>query len=345
MKFKRTTAVLLCLLMVLALCACGASQKSESAVNAKSAARSGYVTTEAAYDEAYIEEPMAPAEWEYEADYGGFAAEEAAAMPMPAPQEAGGAGAESKAPDLDPEKIIYSGNATVETTEFDQTLEKLQTLVQQAGGFIESASVSGSNYDSQARGYASNRNAYYTIRIPSARFQEMMGSLSSLGNVPYSNTYSENISSRYYDVKARLTAYETQEQRLLEMMEKAETVSDIIVIEDRLTELRWQIEDLQSTLNNWDRQVSYSSIGLSIQEVTVYTPEAKMSYGERIGLAVRSGLQNTADFFRDALLWFLEALPGLIILAVIVVIVVVIVRRSIKKRRARKAAEAESEEK
>ena len=336
MKIKRIFAFLLSLLMLLALCACGAAQKSDAEVNAKTAARGSY----RAADEAYIETPM-EAEMAYDADYGGFAAAEEAAMPMPAPAEAGGADTAAEAPAIDPEKIIYSGNATVETTEFDQTLEKLQTLVQQAGGFIESASISGSNYDSQARGYASNRNAYYSIRIPSARFQELMGGLSALGNVPYSNTYSENITSRYYDVQARLTAYETQEQRLLEMMEMAETVSDIIVIEDRLTELRWQIEDLQSTLNNWDRQVSYSSIGLSIQEVTVYTPEAKMSYGERLGLAVRSGLQNTADFFRGFLLWFLEALPALIILAVIAVVVIVIVRRKLKKRRARKAAEAE----
>ncbi len=325
---KKTFAILLSVLLLLSLCACGAGAKGQSARDA-----AYYVSAPA---EAPMPEPEMAAD---EAAFGGFAVN-GSEMKGASPEAP-----ESKTPEVDPEKIIYSADATVETTEFEQTLEKLQALVQQVGGFIESSSINGSNYYSQARGYAGNRSANYTVRIPSARFSELMGSLSTLGNVPYTYTYTENITARYYDVQARLTAYQTQEQRLLEMMEKAETVSDIIVIEDRLTELRWQIEDLQSTLNNWDRQVSYSSIGLSIQEVTVYTPEAKMSYGERIGLAVRSGLQNTADFFRDALLWFLEALPGLIILAVIVVIVVVIVRRSIKKRRARKAAEAESEEK
>ena len=318
---KKAFALFFSILMLLSLCACGSSQSAKDA---------DY------YAAAPAEMPMAEPEMamDEESAYGGFAANSMKTADAP----------ESKAPDVDPEKIIYSADATVETTEFELTLEKLQGLVQQYGGFIESSSINGSNYYSQSRGYAGNRSANYTIRIPSARFQELMGSLSSLGNVPYTYTYTENITSRYYDVQARLTAYETQEQRLLEMMEMAETVSDIIEIEDRLTELRYQIESLQSTLNNWDRQVSYSTVNVNINEVTIYTPEAKLSYGQRLGLAVRNGLKSTGEFFSDFLLWFLEALPALVILAVLIVLVVVLIRRARKKRRARKAAEREAKE-
>ena len=255
---KKTVTLIVCVLMLLSLCACGAQ-------SAKNASR----------DEAYVsspaEAPMPEPEMAADVAYGGFAV-----------NEMKGDSPEAKTPDVDPEKIIYSADATVETTEFEQTLEKLQALVQQYGGFIESSSINGSNYYSQSRGYSNSRSAYYTIRIPSARFTELMGSLSTLGNVPYTHSYTENITSRYYDVQARLTAYQTQEQRLLEMMEKAETVSDIIVIEDRLTELRYQIENLQSSLNNWDRQVNYSTVNINVSEVTVFTPEAKLTYGQRL---------------------------------------------------------------
>ncbi|MGX8692709.1 MAG: DUF4349 domain-containing protein [Clostridia bacterium] len=320
---KKVFAILFSVLLLLSLCACGAQ-------SAKSASRDSYVAGAPA--EAPMPEPeMAMDE---EAAYGGFAANGMEKADAP----------EAEKPQVDPEKIIYSADATVETTEFEQTLEKLQALVQQYGGFIESSSINGSNYYSQARGYGNNRSANYTIRIPSARFSELMGSLSTLGNVPYTYTYTQNITSRYYDVQARLTAYETQEKRLLEMMEKAETVSDIIVIEDRLTELRYQIESLQSTLNNWDRQVSYSTVNVTVSEVTIFTPEAKLSYGQRLGLAVRNGLQSTGEFFSDFLLWFLEALPALIILAVLVVLAILIIRKARKKRRARKAAERAAKE-
>lgn len=319
---KKTFSILLSVLLLLSLCACGALQDSKG---------------ESYYAAAPAEMPAAEPEMAAdEAAYGGFAVNTAGMKTdsLDAPT--------AEKPEVDPEKIIYSADATVETTEFEQTLEKLQALVKQYGGFIESSSINGSNYYSQARGYAGNRSANYTVRIPSARFSELMGSLSTLGNVPYTYTYTENITSRYYDVQARLTAYETQEQRLLEMMEKAETVSDIIAIEDRLTELRYQIESLQSTLNNWDRQVSYSTVNVNISEVTVFTPEAKLSYGQRLGLAVRNGLKSTGEFFSEFLLWFVEALPALLILAVLIVVVVIVIRKSAKKRRARKAAEREA---
>ena len=97
---------------------------------------------------------------------------------------------------------------------------------------------------------------------------------------PIPHTYTENVTSQYYDTQARLTAYQTQEARLLEMMEKAETVEDIITIEEKLTDLRYRIESLQSTLKNWDRQVSYSTISLDVEEVQEYTPETPAAKGQ-----------------------------------------------------------------
>ena len=163
-----------------------------------------------------------------------------------------------------------------------------------------------------------------------------MNSLSTLGNVPYCNTYTENITSQYYDVQARLNACRTQEQTLLEMMSNATRVSDMLEIQEQLSDVRYRIESLQSTLTNWDRQVSYSTISLSVQEVQEYTPEAKLSFGEQLSLALGRGLKAIGEFFRDLLLWLLEALPTLIVLAAIAVLVVFLVRRIRRRAKARK---------
>ena len=172
-----------------------------------------------------------------------------------------------------------------------------------------------------------------------------MTGLSALGNVPYSNTYTENITSQYYDTQARLEAYRAQEESLLEMMRKAETVSDLLEIQEQLTEVRYRIESMQSTLTNWDRQVSYSTISLTVQEVQEYTPEAKLSFGQQLRLAVSRGFKSLGDFFRDFLLWFVEALPALVILAVVVFLVVLLVRRIRRRRAARRAAKAAEQQK
>ena len=311
---KKALSLLLAALLVFALCACGSADTASSA-------------PAASYDMAYTEAAY-PAEAE---EYGGFAV-------TGGTQLESGSGA---APEGSPEKLIYSASATVETTEFDGTIEKLSALVEQYGGFVESSSVNGSNYYTQSRGYSSTRYASYVIRVPSEKFSALMGSLSTLGNVPYSHTYTENITAQYYDTDARLTAYQTQEARLLEMMEAAKTVEDLIAIEEKLTELRYQIESLQSTLKNWDRQVAYSTLDLEVQEVVEYTPESRMSYGQELALALSSGLKRTGEFFKDLLLAIVGALPALVILAVVLAILIPVWKKRRKARKARKNPPAE----
>ena len=320
---KKLTAILLACLVLLTLAGCGSSSnsyaKSESAyVSAPAAAYSGGGFRDDGYgyaaDEAYVE---APAE-----------------APMPEPEAAAG-NSGTAAPALDPEKIIYSASVNVETTDFDASIAMVDALVARYGGFVESSSLNGNNYYSQYRGYVSSRSADYVLRIPSSRFNELMGSLSELGNIPYSHTYTENITAQYYDVEARLTACRTQEARLLEMMEKAETVEDLIRIEDRLADLRYQIESLQSTLRNWDRQVSYSYINLSISEVTVYTPTEEPSYFAQLKEAAADGFIAVGRFFRNLSLGLAELLPLLIVVAVLLIVFL----PRIKKRRAAKKAQ------
>lgn len=311
---KKALSLLLAALLVFALCACGSADTPSSA-------------PAASYDMAYTENAY-PAEAE---EYGGFAV-------TGGTQLESGSGA---APEGSPEKLIYSASATVETTEFDGTIEKLSALVEQYGGFVESSSVNGSNYYTQSRGYSSTRCASYVIRVPSNKFSALMGSLSTLGNVPYSHTYTENITAQYYDTDARLTAYQVQEARLLEMMEAAKTVEDLIAIEEKLTELRYQIESLQSTLKNWDRQVAYSTLDLEVQEVIEYTPESRMSYGQELALALTNGLKRTGEFFKDLLLAIVGALPALVILAVVLAILIPVWKKRRKARKARKNPPAE----
>ncbi|MBO5497114.1 MAG: DUF4349 domain-containing protein, partial [Oscillospiraceae bacterium] len=243
-----------------------------------------------------------------------------------------------------PEKIIYSADATVETTEFDKSIEELNAMLAECGGFVESSSVNGNNYYDSSRGNVSRRTASYTLRIPSARFSGVMEGLSRLGNVPYTYMYTENVTAQYYDVQARMQALQAQEKRLMEMMEIAETVEDIITIEDKLTDVRYRIDSLQSSLNNWDRRVSYSSLNLTIREVQVYTPETvvKITYGQRLVRAFTNSLKNAGEFFQDLLVFLVSALPTLAILAVLFFVCRPLLKKwhaKGKERRARRAAE------
>ena len=335
---KKFLALLMALLMTFALCACGSSSYKSSRQDTEPAyapaAGNPYANSYADVSGQYaMEYALADAEEDY--GYNGLA------MTTAAPK--GEATEPAEEPAENPDKIIYSADVTVETTDFEAGLSGVDALVKQYGGWVESSSINGSNYYDSARGNQKTRSASYTLRIPSARFQELLGSLSDLGNVPYSHVYTENVTARYYDTQARLTAYSAQETRLLEMLDLAETVEDVIAIEEKLTEVRYEIESLQSTLNNWDRHVSYSTVNLNLNEVREYTPEpqVKITFWDRLGEALADGFDGAGEF----LLLLVSMLPVLLILAVIALILFWIIRRIVRKAKERKTARPPKTEK
>jgi hypothetical protein len=325
---KRIIALLLAALMALALAGCGASKNDTAAsAGAYYDAREDYL-----YDE--------PAEAE-------------APMPAAADEASNGVGgANNSVPDNAPdmsEKIIYNAEVTLETTGFDDALERIAAMVRDMGGYMESTSVSGSNYGAISRGSAGARSAYYTIRIPSARFAEFTGSLTDLGNVPYSRTYTRNVTREYYDTQSRLDAYKVQETRLLEMLSVAETVEDMLAIQRELTDVQYEIDSLTGTLRYYDNQVGYSTVDLTVREVREYTPEPTitLTYWERMSKGFRESVHNTAEFFKELFLWFVTSLPWLIPLCAFIALLVALLRRRAARspeiaarRAARKAARA-----
>ncbi|MBR1566379.1 MAG: DUF4349 domain-containing protein [Oscillospiraceae bacterium] len=333
MNMKRSLAFLLAVLMCLSLCACGRANSAnpnykEAAYEMSSAGMPAPMAMNAAYD--------------YDMNYedAGFAMMSMAASETAA--RGSDSDARTDAPEENPEKIIYSGDATVETTEFEKSVAALEKMIAEAGGFIESSSVNGNNYYDSSRGYTSKRSANYTLRVPSEKFAALMSSLSDIGNVPYTHTYTENVTAEYYDVQARLKALQAQEARLLEMMEIAETVEDIITIEDKLTDVRYRIDSFQSSLNNWDRRVAYSTLSITVKEVQVYTPATvtKISYGEELSRAFTDALKNAGQFFKDLLVFLVSAIPTLVILAVLFFVFRPLLKKLCQKAKARREARA-----
>ena len=323
---KKTTkllAIALALVLALGLAGCGGKTMQTA-----SSAPAAYD-----YDAAPMEEPMAEESME-----AGFANTASGDMLY-----SGKNGDTSAAEPADmSEKIIYSANARLETTEFDTALEKIQTLVKELGGFMESTSVSGNNYSSIARGNTGGRSASFTIRVPSDKFSVLTGSLSDIGNVPYCNTYMQNVTMEYYDVQSRLEAYKTQETRLLEMLAAAESVEDMLAIQQQLTDVQYEIDSLTGRLRYYDHQVNYSTVTLDVTEVREYTPEPTitLTYWQRMTRGFAESLKDVGEFFQDLFLWFVTSLPWLVPLAAAVVLIVWLIRRSMKKRPERAAKRA-----
>ncbi len=318
-KIVRLFIVILVLALSMGMVGCGSAYKSSRDVTADAApmaVNSTYqMNTKMDMGYAVMEDSIeAPAEAEE-----GLGSRSMTAANAEAPAEA---------PRSD--KIIYNANVRLETTAFDEAQERIAQLITDKGGYMESTSISGSNYSQIARGYEGARSASYTIRIPCESFQEVMSTFSQIGNVPYSETSSRNVTRSYYDTQMRLDAFRTQEKRLLEMLAVAETVEDMLAIQAQLTEVQYEIDSLTGTLRYYDDQVSYSTICLNVQEVREYTPQPTitLTYWQRMEKGFKESMKSTGEFFKNAFLWLIVSLPWLIPLAMGVTVVILLLRRA-----------------
>lgn len=238
------------------------------------------------------------------------------------------------------EKIIYSAYYTIETKEFDSSIEALNAFISKYGGFVENSNVRGyTYYDSYGNSSIRNRTANYIVRIPSASLNDFLNESGSLGSVTSKRQEAQNVTSQYADISARLETYEVQEKRLLELLAKASNMGDLLTIEDKLSEVRYNIESLQRSLNNIDAKVDYSTVTLNINEVSTYTPTEKMSFWERLGNSFIGGIEDFVDDIGDFVIWFAGAIPALILIAAIVVVAVILLKRARAKKKAKKVVD------
>ena len=244
---------------------------------------------------------------------------------------------------LSAEKIIYSADLYLQTTEFDKTMQTLEASVAACGGFVENSNVYGDiRYNDDGTTQVVNRNADYTVRIPAAQFESFLKQADGLGNVLSSNRHAENVTSSYTDYEARLSSLGTQEERLLDMLKKTTDVESLVALEQRLSDVRYEIESIERNLRNLDRQISYSTVSLTLEEVEIYTPTAPVqrTFGDKLAAAFSDGWNGFVRGAQRFCIGIVSALPALILLAIAAVAVILIVRK-VRRKHAAKRAEQE----
>ncbi|MBQ8836352.1 MAG: DUF4349 domain-containing protein [Clostridia bacterium] len=234
------------------------------------------------------------------------------------------------------EKLVYTSNVTLEAEDFDAASQTLHSTINSLGGII----VSENAYNLSNVGF---RSLEMTVRIPQENYETFLSGLSSSYNVASIRNSVENFTEQYYDNESRLKSYRVQEERLFAMLEKAETVEDMLDIEERLCNVQYQIESLTNTKNTIDNDVRYATFYLNLDEVTKYTTPTPKTFGDRLGETVSESGEMFAEFLEGLLFAIIFMAPYLVIIAVITVIVIVCVKRS-KKKKAR-AAEVNKDEK
>jgi len=237
-------------------------------------------------------------------------------------------------------KLIKTVNIDAETEELDELLLVIDEKIAQLGGYAENREI----YNGSAYAQRRYRRADMTIRIPAEKVDQFVEQVSGISNIVSSNEYIEDVTLQYVDTESRVKALETEQERLLELLEQAENMQDLLEIEARLTEVRYELESVASRLRTLENLVSYATVHLSLSEVQEYTPVAEKTVWQRISSGFQDSMEGLTDGIVDTFVWVIANSPYLVLWGVIIAAAVFGLRKGKAKRAARKQKKEEKKE-
>lgn len=238
-------------------------------------------------------------------------------------------------------KLIKNVNLDVETKAFDTFISDLEKEVESFEGYIEYSSVGGSSYLSEN----SQRTAWYTVRIPEAKLETFISKVGDNGNITNISQDIRDITLEYVDVAGRISTLEAELERLNELLSEASSIEDILAIESKISDVRYELESYQSRMNSYDNQVDYSTVNISVLEVDVVSASQGDSAWEQIQSGFMSSLYGLGRGLSGFVIGLLSGIPYLAVIVVVIVIIVKVAHRRGRKKKERPAEQPKTDEK
>jgi hypothetical protein len=257
----------------------------------------------------------------------GFAPE--AAQDPPAQRAARGPEGEpaEKAKEASPRKIIYTADVRLMVEDFARAEKALEQLVDANKGYIIKSVIQGSP--------GARRSGEWKVRVPAESFRSFQAALAKLGELQSSTLDSQDVTEEFYDLKTRIKNREAAEAALREMYKKATKIEEMLPINDKIREVRLEIEREQGRLQLLTKLTEMTTVTVHIQERVSFVPPEAASFGTRADRTF-SDSTGALEAFGQGLALFLVALaPWLPLVAVVAVPAWLLVRRA----RARAAAQ------
>jgi hypothetical protein len=195
---------------------------------------------------------------------------------------------------LSERKIIRTGELAFETTDAKNTRIKLDSLINNHQGYIANENITHNDYRNECS---------ISIKVPSQYFTALMDDISEMAtNLDRKNIESNDVSSEFIDIQARAKAKKVLENRYLELLSKANKVSEMLEIERQLASVRSEIESMEGRMKWLSSQAAMSTISVVYYEKLNDKSESRKQ--SEIVKAVKGGWDLLVSFLVSVLyLW------------------------------------------
>ena len=224
-------------------------------------------------------------------------------------------------------KIIYRAQLDLVVNDFDKTELAAPRLVAEHGGYLADVHL--------ARNAGDNRYGKWTIRVPVDRFEAFLDAASKLGVPTRRQQSGQDVTEEYIDLEARLVTKQKFEERLIKLVEdRADSVKDLIVVEQQLARVRTEIEQMQGRQRYLQNQTSMTTVTLTAQEQHDYTPPETPGLGSQIAMTWNGSLGSMQNLGANLVLVGVSAAPWLLMVGAVVGPAWMMRRRSTPQREA-----------
>ncbi len=233
-------------------------------------------------------------------------------------------------------KLIKTVSLWLETTVFDKLKKQVEETVASYGGYIENSDYSAPQNSGQLRSYS------LTARIPADKLDAFVEETGWEGTVTNKSENVEDVTLDYVDKTAYKESLEKEYEKVMELLEQAKDLDQILLLESKLSDLRYEINSYESQLRIYDNQIDYASIHIYISEVEYENGSAE-TVGGRISSGFRGSLYTVKNFFVNLFVEVISDLPILLLWACTVAVLIVVIRK-LRKKFVKKAKKGQQEE-
>lgn len=311
------------LIFALLLSGCGGSSKSEAASADRSyenyAAAEAPAAEESYYDSYDYEEPEMVTE--------DVAVKSAGTGDGSEPQVDESA-IEDSANQKAKRMLIKTVYMNVESEDVDAMTKSVERRVDQLGGYIESMNVENTKYSNSER-----KTANMTARVPVEKLDSFCDEIEGQSNVLNKSSNAEDVTLKYVDMQSRMDSLQIEYDRISELLKQADELENIIELERRLTDIRYEMQSYGSQLKAMKNQATYSTINLSITQVIEYTPVVveEQTRIERLKDGFITNCKKVGNGIVDFFIGLIIALPVLLVWAVVITIIVLIIKAIVRR--------------
>lgn len=230
------------------------------------------------------------------------------------------------------EKLIQNIGLEIETKQYTTTVSEIEALVRSLNGYIQNSYIPRPKAENEF----SNLQASLTVMIPTVSIDDFIIKAGKTSNIVSERREVYNVTDSYRDTESRINTLKAKELRLLELLKQSGSLSDLLTIENELSNTRYEIERLESTILDYDKRIQYTQFNLTIREVYEYSPSEQASLWERIVEGFTNNAQSFIRTLENGFVFIVTTLPFILIQIILwcspIIIVYFIYRKVSKKK-------------